>query len=65
MERARGADAAGGFRGMVAWVLETEASVGFYLGAGAVRVREKQMEIGGRLLSVTCFGWNDIAGIGR
>ncbi|MBW4038241.1 MAG: GNAT family N-acetyltransferase [Acidobacteria bacterium] len=53
-----------GFRGMVVWVLETEASVGFYLGSGAVRLREKEIEIGGRVLKITGFGWRELRAIG-
>jgi GNAT superfamily N-acetyltransferase len=53
-----------GLRGMVVWVLETAASVGFYLGSGAVRVREKEMEIGGSVLKITGFGWRELGAIG-
>jgi GNAT superfamily N-acetyltransferase len=54
-----------GFRGMVVWVLETKASVGFYMGSGAVRIGEKEMEIGGRLVKATCFAWRAIDTIVR
>ena len=53
-----------GFRSMVAWVLEDNASGGFYTRSGAVRVASKEMEVGGVMLPVVAYGWVDLEAIG-
>jgi len=49
-----------GFRSMVAWVLEDNASGGFYTRSGGVRVASKEMEVGGAMLPVVAYGWTDL-----
>ena len=49
-----------GFRSMVAWVLEDNASGGFYSRSGGVRVASKEIEIGGVMLPVVAYGWSDV-----
>jgi L-amino acid N-acyltransferase YncA len=49
-----------GFRSMVAWVLEDNASGGFYTRSGAMRVYSKEIEIGGVMLPVVAYGWGDL-----
>jgi L-amino acid N-acyltransferase YncA len=52
-----------GFRSMAAWVLEGNASGRFYTQSGALRVRSKEMEVGGVMLPVVAYGWADLAAI--
>ncbi|WP_353062752.1 GNAT family N-acetyltransferase [Tunturibacter psychrotolerans] len=49
---------------MVAWVLEDNSSGGFYSRSGGVRVASKEMEVGGVMLPVVAYGWNDLRTIG-
>ena len=49
-----------GFKSMVAWVLEDNVSGRFYAQSGAVRVRSKEMEVGGVMLPVVAYGWEDL-----
>jgi GNAT superfamily N-acetyltransferase len=53
-----------GFESMMAWVLEDNASGGFYSRSGGVRVASKEMEICGAMLSVVAYGWTDLGAIG-
>ncbi|WP_353068667.1 GNAT family N-acetyltransferase [Tunturibacter empetritectus] len=53
-----------GFRSMMAWVLEDNASGGFYSQAGGVRICSKEIEIGGVMLPVVAYGWVDLEAIG-
>jgi L-amino acid N-acyltransferase YncA len=48
-----------GFHSMIAWVLEKNPSVGFYLRVGGSAAAEKQIEIGGVPLRELAFGWAD------
>ncbi|HEY1741902.1 MAG TPA: GNAT family N-acetyltransferase [Granulicella sp.] len=56
MELAKHLEAAG-FQSMAVWVLEANVSRGFYERSGAVRVTEKEIEIGGVLLPVVAYAW--------
>lgn len=49
-----------GFHSLIAWVLEKNPSVGFYLRVGGSAVAEKQIEIGGVPLRELAFGWADL-----
>jgi len=53
----------GGFQSMAVWVLEANASRRFYEKSGAVRVTEKEIEIGGVLLPVAAYAWPSIKAI--
>lgn len=52
-----------GFRSMAVWVLEDNASGRFYTQSGALRVRSKEMEVGGVMLPVVAYGWADLGAI--
>ncbi len=49
-----------GFRGMLAWVLEDNASLRFYERSGALRIASKSIEIGGATLPVFAVAWPDL-----
>ena len=51
---------ADGFQRMAVWVLEANASRGFYERSGAVRVTVKEIEIGGVLLPVVAYAWRSL-----
>jgi L-amino acid N-acyltransferase YncA len=53
----------GGFKSMVVWVLEGNASSRFYERLGAVRLSSKEMEVGGLMLPVVAYGWCDLKGV--
>ncbi len=53
----------GGFQSMAVWVLEANASRGFYEKSGAIRVTEKEIEIGGVLLPVVAYAWRSLKAI--
>jgi len=53
----------GGFQSMAVWVLEANASRGFYEKSGAVRVTAKEIEIGGVLLPVAAYAWPSLKAI--
>ena len=53
----------GGFQSMAVWVLEANASRGFYEKSGAVRVTAKEIEIGGVLLPVVAYAWPSLEAI--
>ena len=53
----------GGFKSMAVWVLEANASRGFYEKSGAVRVTAKEIEIGGVLLPVAAYAWPSLKAI--
>lgn len=46
-----------GFKKMMVWVLEDNASFGFYEKSGARRISSRQVEIAGTLLPVVAYGW--------
>ena len=48
------------FQRMAVWVLEANASRGFYERSGAVRVTEKEIEIGGVMLPVVAYAWRSL-----
>ena len=52
-----------GFRSMVAWVLEGNASSHFYARTGARPVGSKEIEIGGVMLPVVAYGWPSLEAI--
>jgi L-amino acid N-acyltransferase YncA len=64
LRRLAGALKARGFGSMVAWVLEDNASGGFYTRSGGRRVASKEMEVGGVMLPVVAYGWTDLEAIG-
>lgn len=49
-----------GCSGMFVWVLERNPAVSFYSGLGAIRIGQKQIEIGGAHLEELCLGWQSI-----
>jgi ribosomal protein S18 acetylase RimI-like enzyme len=53
----------GGFQSMAVWVLEANASRGFYEKSGAIRATEKEIEIGGVLLPVVAYAWPSLKAI--
>jgi L-amino acid N-acyltransferase YncA len=55
---------AGGFKSMVVWVLESNASSHFYERLGGVRIASKEIEIGGLSLPAVAYGWTDLLTIG-
>ena len=52
-----------GFKNMIAWVLEDNASSGFYEKSGALRISSKEIEIGGTFLPVVAYGWPSLSAI--
>jgi L-amino acid N-acyltransferase YncA len=60
LKRLAGALKERGFGSMMAWVLEDNSSGGFYSRSGGVRVVSKEMEVGGVMLSVVAYGWDDL-----
>ena len=46
-----------GFRRLIAWVLTANDSLRFYEKTGAVRITQKEIEIGGAMLPVAAYGW--------
>ena len=54
---------ADGFQRMAVWVLEANASRGFYERSGAVRVTAKEIEIGGVLLPVAAYAWPSLKAV--
>ena len=52
-----------GFKNMIAWVLEDNASSGFYEKSGALRIASKEIEIGGTFLPVVAYGWPSLRAI--
>ncbi len=53
--RARGHDR------LLAWVLNDNPAVGFYLGRGGLRVDERSVPVGGEVLREVAFGWSELA----
>lgn len=51
---------AGGFGGMVVWVLEKNPAVYFYKRLGGVQIAHKPIEIGGASLEELAFGWPNL-----
>lgn len=49
-----------GFRSMALWVLEENPACRFYEALGGARVREEEIERGGRALKKVAYGWADI-----
>ena len=49
-----------GFRTMLVWVLEQNPATCFYEHLGAIRVLEKEIEIGGANLREIAFEWTDL-----
>ena len=49
-----------GFRSMMLWVLEENPACRFYEALGGARVREEEIERGGRSLKKVAYGWADI-----
>ena len=46
-----------GFGSMVAWVLEKNPAVSFYMHLGGIQIAHKPIEIGGASLEELAFGW--------
>lgn len=55
-KRLRDAD----FRNLMVWVLIANDSIRFYEKTGAVRISQKEIEIGGAMLPVAAYGWPTI-----
>ena len=53
----------GSFQSMAVWVLEANASRGFYEKSGAIRITAKEIEIGGALLPVAAYAWPSLRAI--
>jgi ribosomal protein S18 acetylase RimI-like enzyme len=49
-----------GFSAMMLWVLEENPACRFYESLGGARVREEEIERGGRALKKIAYGWADI-----
>lgn len=49
-----------GFENLMVWVLEDNASSGFYEKSGALRISSRQIEITGTLLPVVAYGWPNL-----
>ena len=52
-----------GFKSMVVWVLESNASSHFYAQSGALPVLSKEIEIGGVVLPVLAYGWPNLEAV--
>jgi hypothetical protein len=52
-----------GFRAMTVWVLADNPACRFYESLGGARVREEEIERGGRALKKVAYGWADIGAL--
>ncbi|AWR86306.1 GNAT family N-acetyltransferase [Meiothermus taiwanensis] len=52
--------AARGHASMFLWVLAENPATGFYERMGGVRVREREIEVGGKKLLEYAYGWRDL-----
>ena len=52
-----------GFKNLIVWVLEDNASSSFYGKSGALRISSRQIEIEGALLPVAAYGWPTLSSI--
>lgn len=48
---------------MIVWVLAGNPACGFYERLGGQRVREKKVEIGGRLVTEVAYGWRQLPAV--
>lgn len=51
-----------GHSSMLLWVLAENPTTGFYGRMGGVRVREREIEVGGKKLVEWAYGWRDLGG---
>lgn len=49
-----------GVSSMLVWVLKDNPARGFYEHLGGVRLREKPIEIGGKMLDEVAYGWREL-----
>jgi ribosomal protein S18 acetylase RimI-like enzyme len=52
-----------GFRSMLLWVLRDNPSRGFYERLGGERLREQEIEIGGKKLIEVAYGWRELGSL--
>jgi ribosomal protein S18 acetylase RimI-like enzyme len=51
-----------GHSSMLLWVLAENPTTGFYERMGGVKVREREIEVGGKKLVEWAYGWRDLRG---